>query len=489
MSNLHWRPKDRRIKHFMWAVRPPTMGTGNLLWKLRRRTICYSAQKCQLKGVNFAFLSNYPPLTPVFSNAVNYNKIEEKQFMLLFKRENYLSKIRNFYHVNDLIKVITGVRRSGKSSIMRLIADELQEKGVKESNICFLNLDAKGMRNIKTADQLERLIDSKANVKGTKYLFLDEIQNVKGYEEVVNAYREEGDYSIFLTGSNSYLLSGELMTKLTGRYIEFEVYPLNFEEYLQMKGFYHMPIGLDLATELRNYLQEGGFPETVLLPSLGAKRTYVKALTDEILKKDIYRRIKIRKCDSFDVVMRYMINNFSRPTSKRNILKGLEEGGLKIKESTLMRYIQALEDAKIIYPCQNFDLKSKRSLRGEKKYYLSDLSFTFLTDPNNISAYGPCLENIVYIYARSKGYEAYVGKIGKLECDFVLRDLNLDYSYVQVAYTIASDTNTMEREYRSLLSIKDNYPKYLLTTDFLLQKKDGIKNENLMEFMRDGKLF
>ena len=409
--------------------------------------------------------------------------------MSLFKRENYLSKIRPFYHVNDLIKVLTGVRRSGKSSIMSLIAEELREQGVKESNICFLSLDAKGMRNIKTPDQLERLIDESIQAEGTKYLFLDEIQNVKGYEEVVNAYREEGDYSIFITGSNSYLLSGELVTKLTGRYIEFEVYPLNFEEYLEMKGFYHHPLDSNLAVELRNYLQEGGFPETLLLPGLDAKRAYMKALVDEILKKDIYRRIKIRKRGSFDVVMRYLINNFARPTSKQSILKGLEEGGLKIKESTLTRYIRALEDAKILYSCQNFDLKSKRSLKGERKYYLSDLSFAFLTDPNNVSAYGPCLENIIYVYARSKGYEAYVGKIGKLECDFVLRGPDLEYSYVQVAYTILSDPKTMEREYRSILSIGDNYPKYLLTTDFLLQKKDGVKHENLMEFMRDGRLF
>lgn len=409
--------------------------------------------------------------------------------MPLFKRENYLSKIRPFYHANDLIKVLTGVRRSGKSSIMSLIAEELREEGVKESNICFLSLDAKGMRNIKTPDQLERLIDESIQAEGTKYLFLDEIQNVRGYEEVVNAYREEGDYSIFITGSNSYFLSGELVTKLTGRYIEFEVYPLNFEEYLEMKGFYHHPLDPNLALELRSYLQEGGFPETLLLPSLDAKRAYVKALVDEILKKDVYRRIKIRKRDSFDVVMRYLINNFARPTSKQNILKGLEEGGFRIKESTLTRYIRALEDAKILYSCQNFDLKSKRSLKGERKYYLSDLSFTFLTDPNNVSAYGPCLENIVYVYARSKGYEAYVGKIGKLECDFVLRGPDLEYSYVQVAYTILSDPKTMEREYRSLLSINDNYPKYLLTTDFLLQKRDGVKHENLMEFMRDGRLF
>lgn len=409
--------------------------------------------------------------------------------MPLFKRENYLSKIRDFYHVNDIIKVITGVRRSGKSSIMSLIADELREEGVKESNICFLSLDAKGNRNVKTPDQLEELIERNIQAEGTKYLFIDEVQNVKGYEEVVNAFREEGDYSIFLTGSNSYLLSGELMTKLTGRYLEFEVYPLNFEEYLKMKGFYRLPVDPNLAVELRNYMQEGGFPETLLLPSLSAKRTYVRGLVDEILQKDVYRRIKIRKHDSFDLVMRYMINNFSRPTSKQNILKGLEEGGLKIKEATLLRYITALVDAKILYPCQNFDLKSKRSLKGERKYYLADLSFTFLTDPNSISAYGPCLENIVYIYVRSKGYEAFAGKIGKLECDFVLRDLNLDYSYVQVAYTILADEKTMEREYRSLLSIEDNYPKYLLTTDFLLQKKDGIKHENLMEFMREGRLF
>ena len=196
--------------------------------------------------------------------------------MKLFSRENYLSKIRGFYHTNDIIKVITGIRRCGKSSLMQMIADEIIESGVNKENIIYINLDKKGFKSIKKADELENLIDSLSNVKGNKYLFIDEIQNVENFEEVINAYREEDEYSIFITGSNSYLLSGELITKLTGRYIEFEMFPLTFEEYLVMKEFYKYDINSNLLIELNNYIIEGGFPRTMFFDDLNDKRTYVK---------------------------------------------------------------------------------------------------------------------------------------------------------------------------------------------------------------------
>ena len=177
--------------------------------------------------------------------------------MKLFKREQYLSKIRGFYEATDLIKVIVGVRRAGKSSIMNTIIEELKEQGVAADYLIYINLDKRGYKNIKTADQLDKLIEEKTKAKGIKYLFIDEIQNVKDFEEVINGYREEGDYSIFITGSNSYLLSGELVTKLTGRYIEFEVFPLNFKEYEQIKLFYKKPIDSNSLVELNNYIIEG----------------------------------------------------------------------------------------------------------------------------------------------------------------------------------------------------------------------------------------
>ena len=349
--------------------------------------------------------------------------------MKLFKRENYLSKIRGFYHTNDIIKVITGIRRCGKSSLMQMIADEIIESGVNKENIIYINLDKKGFKSIKKADELENLIDSLSNVKGNKYLFIDEIQNVENFEDVINAYREEDEYSIFITGSNSYLLSGELITKLTGRYIEFEMFPLTFEEYLGMKEFYKYDINSNLLIELNNYIIEGGFPRTMFFDDLNDKRTYVKGIVEEIFKKDIKSRCVIRKKETFDLVMNYIINNFGCTTSINNILENLNKSGLGISKTKIIRNIKCLIDAKILYECDRFDMKSKRSLLGEKKYYIADLSFSYISNPDSRINYGPVLENVIYTYARSKSYTVTVGRIGKLECDFILKDKELNYSY------------------------------------------------------------
>ena len=409
--------------------------------------------------------------------------------MTLFKRENYLNKIRAFYNDSEIIKVITGVRRCGKSSLMKTIVGELKDNGVKEDNIIFLDLDSREYRKIKTDDQLDELLESKATAEGLKYVFIDEIQNVSNFEEVVNAYRGDGDFSIFITGSNSYLLSGELATKLTGRYIVFEMFPLSFEEYLDIKKFYGKPVDANLAVELNNYLLEGGFPLAIQYDNLADKRTYVKSVIAEIFEKDIKRRIKINKREAFVKVRDYIINNYGATTSITNLQEALAKDGLIIKRDTLDRYIKALVDAKILYECKRFDMKSKKSLTGEKKYYLADTSFYFATNTDNRINYGPALENIVYIYARSRNYEVSIGKIGKLECDFILRDNNLNYSYVQVSYTINESKDTEDREYRPLESIKDNYPKYVITTDYLLQQRNGINHVNLMEFISNKKEF
>ncbi len=408
--------------------------------------------------------------------------------MKLYARENYLKKIRGFYNADDIIKVITGVRRCGKSSLMTTIAGEIRESGVPEENIIYIDLDLRPNKGIKTADQLESLILEKGTVQGRKYLFIDEIQNVSGFETVINGFRTEGDWSIFITGSNSYLLSGELVTKLTGRYIEFEMFPLSFEEYEEMKRFYGKEINTNPLLELNAYITEGGFPRAMFFDTLADKRRYVMGVIDEIFEKDIRKHFKIRSRETFETVMRFVINNFGATTSIRNICNGLNKSGTAVTMNTVVRYIEALVDAKILYKCPRFDLKSRRSLQGEKKYYLSDLSFFFAENTDNRINYGPVLENIVFVYARSRDYAVSVGRIGNLECDFILRDTDLSYSYVQVAYTISS-RETEDREYRSLENIKDNYPKYVMTTDYLLQKRSGIVHVNLIDFINTGKMF
>lgn len=410
--------------------------------------------------------------------------------MNLYKREKYLKKIRPFYSEEDLIKVITGVRRCGKSSLMETICDELkQTMGVKDEQIIYIDLDSRKNRNIKTADALETLIESQTMPKEKIYLFIDEIQNVDSFEEVINGYRTDGGYSIFITGSNSYLLSGELSTKLTGRYIEFELYTLSFDEYLEMKRFYNKDINPNTIVELNNYILEGGFPRTIQFDDLQEKRTYTESVVREIFEKDIRKRVKIRNREAFESVEHFIINNFGATTSISGLQESLEKNGMKISRATLSNYIKILVDAKILYECSRFDMQSKKSLSGEKKYYVSDLSFYFSLNTDNKINYGPVLENIVYFYAKSQGYSISVGRIGKLECDFILRDHKMNYAYVQVAYTIALSKKTEDREYKSLESIRDNYPKYVMTTDYLLQNRNGIKHVNLIDFIISNSTF
>lgn len=409
--------------------------------------------------------------------------------MKLFTREKYLKKMRGFYHDTEIIKVITGVRRSGKSCLMQMVREELLQSGVMPDNIIFLDLDSKAFRKVKTADRLEETIDSLSAKQGTKYLFIDEIQNVKDFEEVVNAFRGSGEYSIFITGSNSYLLSGELATKLTGRYVEFELFPLSFDEYLDMKAFLGKQVNANLQVELNNYLQEGGFPKALEYDDFADKRTYVRSVIDEIFEKDIKKRVKVRNIETFNNIRNFIINNFGATISVRSLQKAFSKSGMEIKRPTLAKYIEVLMQSKILYRCDRFDMKSKRALSGEKKYYLADISFYFATNTDNRINYGPALENIVYIYARSLDYAVSVGRIGKLECDFIMRDTKLDYSYVQVTYTISESQKTEDREYAPLESITDNYPKYVLTTDYLLQNRSGIKHVNLLEFMKSHSRF
>lgn len=418
----------------------------------------------------------------IFTKFINSEK--------LYSREKYLKKIRGFYHECELIKVLSGVRRCGKSSIMKMIINELLLEGVPEKDILYFNLDRRPYIKITKPEQLDTLIEENYSPNRVQFLFIDEVQNVKDFETVINSWREEGNLSIFLTGSNSYLLSGELATKLTGRYLEFNIMPLTLDEFSEMKCFFGKVVPSESNELLNMYINEGGFPYAVKLDSFTDKRAYVQGLIDEIYKKDIQKRVTVRNRSAFDSVMKYLINNFGATTSVKSITDELNKNGTNIKRETVNRYITALESAKIIMPCERFDMKSKKSLKGEKKYYLSDLSFYYALNTDNRINYGPALENIVFNYAKSLDYTVSVGRIGKLECDFILRDTKSGYSYVQVAYTILASRKTEEREYKSLEMISgDNYPKYVATTDTLLQERNGIKHINIINFIKNGQKF
>lgn len=412
--------------------------------------------------------------------------------MKLYKRENYLSKLRGFYNATDIIKVITGVRRSGKSSILQLIINELLESGVNESNIIDINLEKRGFISIRSPEALDTKINelvALSNRKEIKYLFIDEIQYIEGFEELINSYRAEGDFSIFISGSNSYLLSSEIGTRLTGRYISLEVFTLNFEEYESMKAFYKKTIDSNPLVELNNYIREGGFPRTILFDSYSDKLTYVQNIVDEIFEKDIKTRAKIKNTQSFNIVTDFIIGNFGSTFSINSLEKEMVKKGNCISRSTLSKYIDLLIKAKIIYECNRFDTKSKKILAGETKYYLADTSFYYARNTDNKVNYGPALENMVYIYAKSKNYSVSVGKIGSFECDFIVRSPSSGFAYIQVCYSILTSKETEDREYRSLEKIKDNWPKYVATTDYSLQQRNGIKHINILDFIKDNKEF
>lgn len=402
----------------------------------------------------------------------------------IYTRQYYIDKIRGFYN-SDLIKVITGIRRCGKSCFLLSVMEDLKAQGIKEKDILYLNLDKRGYRKIKTLDALEIAIEELITDDDFKYLFIDEIQNVDGFEEVVNGFREDGNFSIFITGSNSYLLSGELSTKLTGRYIEIEMFTLNFREYLEMKAFLGKNVKSNINEEFNEYIRFGGFPKVLEFDDPNDKDMYITEVISQILDKDVVRHKKIRNRSVFDKIMTYVINNFGATMSLTGITEYFKkQERIIIRTETLNNYLQILENAKIIYKCPRFDVKSKKSLRGEQKYYLADLGIYFSRNVDARINYGPILENIVYTYLSAKNYKISVGRIGKLECDFITR-INDEYRYIQVAMTIMSP-ETEEREYKPFTMIRDNYPKHLLTLDPLLQKRDGVIHKNVIEFISNN---
>ena len=400
----------------------------------------------------------------------------------MYDREYYLDKLRGFYQ-SDIIKVITGIRRCGKSCLLRSVISDLRRRGAEEKDIIFIDLDSRDYLHVTDAETLAREIDRR-DAGGFIYLFIDEIQNVRDFEPLLNAYRQEGRFSIFITGSNTYLLSGELATKLTGRYIELELFPLNFREVLEMKRFLGKPVGPP-AAEFTDYLRFGGFPQTLEFDDKKDKLAYVENIVSQIIGKDIRSRAKIRNRSVFDKVMDYLINNYGATTS----LNGLVEHFRTVEQTpitreTVERYVRLLLDAKILYRCPRFDIKSKKSLRGEEKYYLADLSLYFARNVDGRIDYGPALENVMYVYLSSKNYRLSVGRVGKLECDFITRKAQ-EYAYIQIAMTVA-DPRTEEREYAAFRTIRDNFPKYLFTLDPLPLQRDGIGHRNKIEFITEN---
>ena len=401
----------------------------------------------------------------------------ENLFSGIYPREKYLARIRPFYD-SDIVKVITGIRRCGKSFILRSVMNEIAANGLPASRIIYLPLEQRGYKGIRTPEDLEELIAARLSDDVAHYLFLDEIQNVRGFESVVAAYAAEG-HSIFMIGSNSYLLSDEISTRLTGRYLSFEVFPLDFREYLEMKQFRRRSIDPDVYAEFDEYVRNGGFPKSLEFEDLNARQTYSEGIISEIIKKDVRSRRKITNLALFERIQSFLISNYAATFSLAGLMEGLKKEGFAAKAATVRGYIEELRMAKIVSECNRFDLKSRKALKREQKYYLTDLAIYFALNTDNRISYGSSLENLVYVYLVSNGYQVSIGKIGRLECDFIVRDRMQGYAYIQVAYTLHAEDpeatqRLREREYRPFRDIRDGYPRYIVSLDRHRDQQEGV---------------
>lgn len=376
-----------------------------------------------------------------------------------------------------IIKVLTGVRRCGKSTILEQIREELVSKGIPPKNILHFNLDSKKYHKIVTSDQLEILIESEIQSSDEKfYLFVDEIQNVQGFEPLVNAYREEG-YSVFITGSNSYLLSGDLVTKLTGRYIEFDIHPFSFSE---MKEYYELNgIPFDTEMSFQDYLFFGGYPKRFQYQDDASKYDYICSVIKETIVKDILGSRTVRNKVLLEKLMDYIFANPGLEGSSTSIANYLRSEHINTQYQTVLRYMDLIFSSKLASKCERYDIIGKEVLKTFYKAYPADPSIYAMYPRRRTSLkMGMALESIVYRELVSRGYSVSIGKLRDLEVDFVV-EYHGNTAYVQVTYHM-DDPKTEEREERPLLKIKDAYPKYIMTMDPVCFDNRGIHRLNIV---------
>ena len=398
------------------------------------------------------------------------------------KRELYIEKIKSFID-KDIIKVLTGIRRSGKSVMLKLIMEELKQNGIDEKQFININFENLINRELTTADKLDKYILKRASeIKNKCYIFLDEIQEVKDWEKCINSLRvhEEYNFDIYITGSNAKLLSGELSTYLAGRYVEFVIYPFSFKEFLDTLKSIQQSISIREA--FQKYIKFGGMPFLYNLafeeePSL----QYLKDIYSSIILKDITQRNKIRDTDLLERVINYLIMNVGNNFSATSISKFFKSENRKVSVETILNYIKAAEEAFLIYKVSRDDLIGKKILNVNEKYYIADHGIRESILESNQRDINQIFENIIYLELLRKGYNIKVGKVDNLEVDFVCTKGN-EKLYIQVAYLLASP-ETIEREFSSLEKINDNYPKYLISMDEFDMSRNGIRHINIIDFL------
>ena len=407
----------------------------------------------------------------------------------MLKRDEYIKQIVPFID-KDVIKVLTGIRRSGKSVMLKLLMEELKNRGINENQFIYINFENLKYRNLKNYERLYDFILNKVDDKyKSYYIFLDEIQEVEEWERCVNSLRVDEDFNfdIYITGSNAKLLSGELSTYLAGRYIEFVVYPFSFKEFFEIMKEKNKEI--DLKEAFQDYVKFGGMPFLHNLDyNFEASMQYLQDLYASIILKDITQRNNIRDTDLLERIINYVVMNIGNTFSATSISKFFKSENRKVATETILNYIKACEEAFLVYRVARNDLLGKKILNVNEKYYIADHGIREAIMENNQKDINQVLENIVYFEILRRGYNVKTGKVDNLEVDFVCKK-NDETIYIQVSYLLASE-DTKEREFSVLENIKDNYPKYVLSMDEFDMSRNGIKHMNLIEFLiKDSRNF
>lgn len=398
----------------------------------------------------------------------------------MIERPFYLNKIMPFVDT-PFVKILTGVRRCGKSTILKMIQKKLKEEHhITDEQILSYRFDSMEYEDMTSKELYQELKTKILNTKKT-YLFLDEIQEINGWEKVVNTLASDYDVDIYITGSNSRMMSSEISTYLTGRYVTFHIYTLSFDEYLTFKKSYS--IIYDIKQEFNQYVRLGGFPATHLQEySQDEVYTIVRDIYNSTIFSDIVRRNQVKKIDQLERVAKYTFNNVGNTFSAKSISNYLKSEQRKIDNETVYSYLEKLQKAYILHRCSRYDLQGKSILKTQEKFYLADISLRYAVLGYTIDSVASSLENIVYLELKRRGYDVCIGKYKDKEIDFVATKQN-EKIYVQVTQEIKSE-KTQKREYEQLLEIKDNYPKYVvLTDDFAGGNYQGIKTMHITDFL------
>lgn len=394
----------------------------------------------------------------------------------LINRTQYLEQLKSFKDIK-LIKVVSGIRRCGKSTLFDIYCNYLKQQGIADNQIIRLNLESGDFYNIQDYKQLFLYVKEKLNTDKMNYIFLDEVQNVRDFQKAVDSLFILDNCDVYITGSNAYLLSGELATLLSGRYVEIKMLPLSFKEYMSV-----FSDKTDLIIKYNNYLLNSSFPYALNLKNRKDILAYLDGIYSSILLKDIVSRHKIQDVEMLNSVIAYIFDNIGNLTSSTKIANTMTSAGRKISVRTIENYLTALGESFIIYKVGRYDVKGKQYLTTGFKYYIADIGLRYYLLGTKRADMGHILENIIYLELLRRGYRVYVGKVGTAEVDFVAVNEN-GTEYYQVAYSVM-DENTLNRELASLDSIRDHNPKYLLTMDFVPPVSyNGIKQINALDWL------